>query len=231
MKLFSPFIGALATIFSTVNANSDIISLSTRGSAYIAEAAATLILPPLPNPIAGDVSMWSGIHMERQASFVQGVTSNSPQGSFCGWDASNSWCNLAYVVSGQAPNWNVNTGDAVAASPRTTIRTHYKLNPSTQAWDQKVYVNGRLSSTLSSSQNQRGDSFYISIECASGVGTCSQHPAHTWEDISIVLSQPDLSFEQTGPWNFGGQGGVMSTPDGGRTWNLTALSVPSQEAQ
>lgn len=70
----------LAALAGLAQANSDIVSLYTSGSAYITEASATLVLPKLPSPVSGDVAIWSAIMMENQASFLQGVTSNSPSG-------------------------------------------------------------------------------------------------------------------------------------------------------
>lgn len=72
--------GVLATLVGLTQANSDIVSLFTNGAAYIQEASATLVLPKLPSSVSGDVAIWSAIMMENQASFLQGVTSNSPSG-------------------------------------------------------------------------------------------------------------------------------------------------------
>lgn len=70
----------LAALAGLAQANSDIVSLYTSGSVYITEASATLVLPKLPSSVSGDVAIWSAIMMENQASFLQGVTSNSPSG-------------------------------------------------------------------------------------------------------------------------------------------------------
>ncbi|KAL1883992.1 hypothetical protein Daus18300_000101 [Diaporthe australafricana] len=217
-------IGALATLIGQAQANSDIVSLFTNGNAYIQEASATLVLPSLPGSVSGDVAIWSAIMMENQASFLQGVTSNSPSGSYCN-DGGKNWCNFAYTLVGSNPT----VGDPVTASPGSTVRTHYKLNSSTQLWDQNVYIDGKLASTVSTSKGQHGNIFYISIECASG--GCAAHPAHKWEDVSVVLSQADQSFGHTGSWDFGATGGAMLTSDSGKTWNFTTISVPSQKAQ
>jgi hypothetical protein len=72
--------GGLAALVGLAQANSDIVSLYTTGSAYITEASATLVLPKIPSSVSGDVAIWSAIMMENQASFLQGVTSNSPSG-------------------------------------------------------------------------------------------------------------------------------------------------------
>lgn len=83
----------LATLAGLAQANSDIVSLYTSGSAYIQEASATLVLPKLPSSVSGDVAIWSAIMMENQASFLQGVTSNSPSG----YDAYNHLVCRAYL--------------------------------------------------------------------------------------------------------------------------------------
>lgn len=42
-----------------------------------------------------------------------------------------------------------------------------------------------------------------------------------------MLSKADTSFQHTGSWAQGATGGVMSTPDNGKTWNFTTLSIPT----
>lgn len=217
---------ALAALFTTLaTANSDIVSLYTQGSSWIQEASASLTLPSIPDSNNGDIAIWSAIMMENQASFLQGVTSNSQSGSYCGAGASDRWCNFAYTLVGSS----VENGNAVTASPGSTVRTHYKLNPSTNLWDQDVYIDGKLQSSVSTSEGEHGDIFYISIECASG--DCATVPSHQWDDVSVVLNEADESFGRSGGWEFSATGGEMSSEDGGKTWNFTSISVPAQNAQ
>lgn len=70
-------ISAIAALVHQSAANLDVITLPTRGSTYIQEAEATLVLGDVPNPITGDVALWSAIMMDQQ-DFLQGVTQNSP---------------------------------------------------------------------------------------------------------------------------------------------------------
>ncbi|KAJ0357981.1 hypothetical protein COL154_009633 [Colletotrichum chrysophilum] len=91
--------GMIAALASLAQANSDIVTLFTNGNAYIQEATATLVLPELPSAISGDVAIWSAIMMQNEASFLQGVTSNSPRGSYCE-DGGKNWCNFAYTLVG-----------------------------------------------------------------------------------------------------------------------------------
>jgi photosystem II stability/assembly factor-like uncharacterized protein len=60
---------------------------------------------------------------------------------------------------------------------------------------------------------------------------CQLTTSADWEDISLVLNEADASFGNVGAWAFGAAGGVMSTPDGGRTWNFTTLEVPETAIQ
>lgn len=70
-------IGTLAT---QALANLDVVTLYANSDAYIQEASATLVVGDIPDPITGDVSLWSAIMMENSESFLQGVTENAPAG-------------------------------------------------------------------------------------------------------------------------------------------------------
>ncbi|KAF2642503.1 hypothetical protein P280DRAFT_395650 [Massarina eburnea CBS 473.64] len=215
---------ALAALIQHTSANNDVVTLVTKDDVYITEAVATLVVGNIPNPITGDVALWSAIMLDGE-DFLQGVTQNGPAGSGYCDNLGKNWCNFAYtlvetLISGTTPE----VGKAVPTTPGSLIKTHYKLNPTTTKWDQDLYINGTLVSSVSTSKGQKGNIFYVSIECSSG--TCATAPAHKWEDISIVLSKADQSFGTTESWQFGATGGKMSTADSGKTWNFTTLSVP-----
>ncbi|CAI6016767.1 unnamed protein product [Clonostachys chloroleuca] len=227
MKSFATF-GVLVAFFSgeQVVANKDVVTLYAKSNAYIQEASATLVLGDVPNPITGDVALWSAIMMENQASFLQGVTENAPAGLGYCYNLGKQWCNFAYaLINGSSEPKN---GNPVKAAPGSRVKTHYKLNSSTQEWDQDVYIDNQLVSSISTSKGQHGWIFYISVECAAG--TCSTAPAHSWEDVTITLSQADPSFGHTDNWDQGATGGEMLTPDGGKTWKLTSLEIPAINA-
>ncbi|KAF4918113.1 hypothetical protein CGCVW01_v009173 [Colletotrichum viniferum] len=215
--------GMIAALASLAQANSDIVTLFTNGNAYIQEASATLVLPELPSAISGDVAIWSAIMMQNEASFLQGVTSNSPSGSYCE-DGGKNWCNFAYILVGA---YHYLKPLANAALDRPALI--HKLNSSTQLWGQNVYVDGKPVSSVNTSKGQHGNIFQISIECASG--GCANHPAHTWKDVSIVLNEADKSFGHSGSWEHGATGGAMTTSDGGKKWNIATLNIPAQKAE
>lgn len=68
-------LGGLLALASTVRSNLDVVTLPTRGDAYIQEASATLVVGNVPNPMTGDVALWSAI-MTDKGDFLQGVTEN-----------------------------------------------------------------------------------------------------------------------------------------------------------
>ncbi|KAI0404709.1 hypothetical protein F4802DRAFT_566020 [Xylaria palmicola] len=209
--------GLCLTLVHRAYANLDIISLRASASATIVEASATLILPNAPNPITGDVALWSAIQLDRD--FLQGVSENAPAGlGYCS-NLGGNWCNFAYALT---PNAQV--GKTIIAAPGTKVRTHYKLNAATNLWDQDVYVNDQRVSNISTSRGQKGSIFYVSVECAAR--PCAAAPAHRWEDVSVVLSTPNPNFKHAGNWNFGATGGEMATTDGGKTWTFTPLNIP-----
>ncbi|KAK3898999.1 hypothetical protein C8A05DRAFT_46824 [Staphylotrichum tortipilum] len=219
MKKPSIILGLLLALASPARSNLDVVTLPTRGDAWIQEASATLVVGNVPNPMTGDVALWSAI-MTDKGDFLQGVTENVQSSPWCR-NLGRNWCSFAYTFS---PFSTVQNGSPVICPPGSRIKTHYKMNSTTGLWDQKLYLNDIPVSQVSTSKNYRGTIFYFSVECAAG--TCAPAPAHSWESVSITLAKPDPSFAHKGIWAYGATGGVMSTADGGKTWNLTTLYVP-----
>nr|CEG05283.1 unnamed protein product [Fusarium clavum] len=94
-------IGALAALLQLAVANLDVVTLFAKADAYIQEASATLVLGDVPLSNHGDVALWSAIMMQNEASFLQGVTQNSPEGlGYCS-NLGNKWCNFAYALIGK----------------------------------------------------------------------------------------------------------------------------------
>jgi hypothetical protein len=77
MKASWAALGAFLSLVHQSSANLDVITLPANGNTYIQEAVATLVLGDVPNPITGDIALWSAIMMD-QEDFLQGVTQNSP---------------------------------------------------------------------------------------------------------------------------------------------------------
>jgi len=66
----------VAALFQLCYANLDIITLRASTDAWIQEVTATLVVGDVPNPMTGDVALWSAI-MTDKADFLQGVTENA----------------------------------------------------------------------------------------------------------------------------------------------------------
>lgn len=109
----------LPLLIHQATANIDFISLYTSGGVTIVEATATLILPAIPNPVTGDVALWSAIQLE--SDFIQGVTENAPAGLGYCYDLGNNWCNFAYALTP-----NAKAGKSIAAAPGAKVKTHCK---------------------------------------------------------------------------------------------------------
>ncbi|TQN64326.1 hypothetical protein CSHISOI_11096 [Colletotrichum shisoi] len=201
--LHTAICGILAILVSQGRAISDILTLPTTGDAYIEEVRATLVLPKVPESAKGDIAIRSGIMMNDKDTFIHGVISNSPTGSFCN-DGGKKWCSFAYTVTD-------------------------KLNSKTQMWEQNVYVDGKPSSSVTNSRGQVGNVFYLSILCADG-DTCAEHPAHSWKDVYVVLNKADKDFGRSKVLNFGATGGDMASSDSGKSWKFETIKVPAQKA-
>jgi hypothetical protein len=75
VKKGSAALGVLLTLANPAYANLDVVTLPAKGDAWIQEAAATLVVGDVPNPMTGDVALWSAI-MTDKGDFLQGVTEN-----------------------------------------------------------------------------------------------------------------------------------------------------------
>ncbi|KAI1815131.1 hypothetical protein GGS20DRAFT_584824 [Poronia punctata] len=209
---------ALAYLSCADNDLEEVISLYTTHNATIIKASATLTLPVAPEVITGALALWSGILLDKD--FIQGVSENSPDGLGYCTGLGGNWCNIPYALTP-----NITSGEPIVAPAGMKVRTEYVFNPVTTMWDQTIFVNGFLTSNISTSKGQKGNVFYISMECAGGI--CPPAPAHTWEDISITLNKANPAFDRGWNWSHGATGGKMSSPDGGRTWSLSTLHVPT----
>ena len=137
MKASWAALGAFLSLVHQSAANLDVITLPANGNTYIQEAVATLVLGDVPNPITGDIALWSAIMMDQQ-DFLQGVTQNSPgrygremldeisewvtdccSSTWC-QNLGKAWCNFAYTLKGSS----VTNGTPVKAVPGDRVRTH-----------------------------------------------------------------------------------------------------------
>nr|CEG03735.1 unnamed protein product [Fusarium acuminatum CS5907] len=216
MKTFAS-LGALAALFQQAAANLDVVTLFAKADAYIQEASATLVLGDIPNPITGDVALWSAIMMQNQDSFLQGVTQNSPEGlGYCS-NLGNKWCNFAYALingsklSGQ--EWNPSQGLSRIPSYDSLQAQLANANVGSKRVHRRRARFHRF--------DQQGTAWRDLLHLH---GVCSRHLLHYPSS-----HQADESFGHNGGWKQGATGGEMSTSDGGKTWKFTTLEIPATD--
>ncbi|KAF2150909.1 hypothetical protein K461DRAFT_322263 [Myriangium duriaei CBS 260.36] len=95
-------------------------------------------------------------------------------------------------------------------------------NKSTTAYDQDVYLNNVLKSTLSTSAGAKALGWGTAEECQPGT-PCGIAPKHEWINTSIKLNRADPGHGATAAQN--GATGSISTSDGGVTWKVTTITV------
>ncbi|TRX90627.1 hypothetical protein FHL15_008402 [Xylaria flabelliformis] len=182
MRGSSVAVAVCLTFIHRAAATLDIISLYTSSGATIVEASATVILPSVPDPITGDLSLWNAIQLDKD--FIQGGSENAPAGLDYWTNLGSNWCNFACARTA-----NAQVGKPVIAAPGTRVRTHC--------------------------QGQKGIIFHIFVEYAAR--PCAAVPAHSWENVSVILSSPNPNWKHPGGWNLGATGGEMTTSDSGKT--------------
>ena len=74
-SIYAAFVVFLALIHHG-SANIDFVTLNTNSDTWIQEAEGTLVVGDVPNPMTGDVALWSAIMTDKR-DFLQGVTENA----------------------------------------------------------------------------------------------------------------------------------------------------------
>ncbi|XXG97821.1 hypothetical protein Hte_004135 [Hypoxylon texense] len=119
MKGVYAAVGVLSMLAYQSHANKDFITLTTKGDAWITEAVATLVLGDVPNPMGGDVALWSAIMMDKR-DFLQGVTENAVPSPYC-TNLGSNWCNFAYTLALDLPRMEHQSALPRAPESRPTV--------------------------------------------------------------------------------------------------------------
>jgi hypothetical protein len=78
MKIAYGAIGVSLTLIHQIHATVDFIALPTTGDTWIQEATATLVVGDIPNPLTGDIQLWTAIKTD-WGNMLYGKTITSPQ--------------------------------------------------------------------------------------------------------------------------------------------------------
>lgn len=214
-SLLTSFIAA-ATLASTANAAfGPAFSTGPVGqNSWIREATSTLVLPKAPTGSSGDTALWVGMGTSN-GDLIQSIADNVNQAD---------WSIYAYTLLSTSANTQMPIqADGQNAQPADKVTMHYKFDDSTGNYTQIVSVNGKQVSTLSTSDGH-AMGWGSAVECAEE--NCGTVAAHKWIDTKITLDSADPNYDQT-MGKAAGVTGEMSTADGGITWTITDIDIPS----
>ncbi|KAF5642024.1 hypothetical protein F52700_3204 [Fusarium sp. NRRL 52700] len=184
---------------------------------WIREATSTLVLPDVPQGSTGVASLWVGMGTDK-GDLIQSIADN--------WQ-SEEWSIFAYTLTKTGDNSQLPVQDEhqTPAKKGDRVTMHYKYDESTQEYIQYVSINGKQVSTLSTSKGHEAMGFGSSVEC--GASDCGTIGAHQWVDTKIILDTADPNYIQTFGKGEGVTGGEMTTSDGGKTWVIGDVNIPS----
>ncbi|KAG9503534.1 hypothetical protein J7337_003485 [Fusarium musae] len=159
------------------------------------------------------------------------ATTNAAMGLAFSTGPSDEWSIFAYTLTKTGDKSQLPVQDEHQAPAKTGDRVtmHYKYDASTQEYVQYVSINGKQVSTLSTSKGHEAMGFGSSVECgASDCGTIAAHrKSCIWVDTKIILNTADPNYIQTFGKGEGVTGGEMTTSDGGQTWVISNVNIPS----
>ncbi|KAG7094100.1 hypothetical protein E1B28_007717 [Marasmius oreades] len=196
----------------------------TSPNSAVIESFTTFIPGKPPTNPQDALFLWPGTSNATSGLIQSGADQLRDQKAYCGANAT-SWCVSAsyFGVGGQK------SGPLVPVDGNTPIDIHYKLASDQRTWDQTVTVNGKVISTLQSFDGpliQGG--WGTGTECQSNCrGTIS---TQTYKNTKIILSRADPDFKNTLGVGGGVQHTGLTTPDGGKTWTVTQITIPPYTA-
>lgn len=234
------FLSALAAAAAIGKANAAFGSAFSTGptsdSTYIVESWATLNLPAAPTDNAGDLSLWVGMGTST-GDLIQSIADNS---------ASDDWSLFAYTLmstSGKPPTnsheitcatllltsttattQSVVQAEGSTATGGTAVTFHYYYEASSGNYTQDVIVDGAIISTLSTSDGE-AQGWGSAVECAAE--DCGTVDAHTWTNVSIILSGADTAYVDTLALGEGVDASMTS--EDGITWEVGTINIPGYD--
>lgn len=112
-------------------------------------------------------------------------------------------------------------GDSSTADVGTAVTFHYKYDSSSGNYTQDVIVGGSIVSTVSTSDGD-AQGWGSSVECAAE--DCGTVPAHTWTNVSIILSEADSTYQNT--LALGEGVSATMTSDDDITFTVGTIEIP-----
>ncbi|KAG0157801.1 hypothetical protein Pdw03_1447 [Penicillium digitatum] len=185
-------------------------------SSWIREANTTLVLPETSSPQTDRLALWPGMGTSGGDLIQALAVSFSDPAANCGATA-GQWCTWASTLQGTQLG-----GKQVPANAGDEITMHYKYNDETGNFDQTVYINGEVVSTLSTNSGQ-AQGWGTAVECQDDACD-STTAAHEYLDTTIILDAADPSFGDTLAIEEVISSG-LKTADEGKTWTVSSIEV------
>ncbi|KAK0221189.1 hypothetical protein EDD85DRAFT_263663 [Armillaria nabsnona] len=185
-------------------------------SSYIIEATTTLTPSKVPSPAADRLALWPGMGTDGGGLYQSIVLAIASPESECS-GSTGQWCAFASVYDGTQQS-----GDSVPIDANTPVTINYKYDESTESYTQKVTVNGKVISTITTSDG-KAIGWGTAVECQDDAcnGTST---THTYKNTTIVLAAADSSFGSTLSVNLVTASELTS--DDNITWTVESISVP-----
>ncbi|KAK0209558.1 hypothetical protein IW262DRAFT_1281490 [Armillaria fumosa] len=212
-----PYLALVASFFALSSAQQfgPYYSLGATSS-YIVEATTTLTPSKVPSPAADRLALWPGMGTDGGGLYQSIVLAIASPESECG-GSTGQWCAFASVYNGTQQS-----GDSVPVDANTPVTINYKYNESAESYTQRVTVNGKLISTITTSDG-KAIGWGTAVECQDDAcnGTST---THTYTNTTIVLAAADSSFGSTLSVNLVTASELTS--DDNITWAVESISVP-----
>ncbi|PSR97221.1 hypothetical protein BD289DRAFT_339109, partial [Coniella lustricola] len=213
-------LAALALAAATNKVQADFGSAFSTGptssDTYIVESWATLTLPAVPSDNEGDLSLWVGMGTSN-GDLIQSIAENY---------GTSDWALYAYtLMETSATSQYADQAVGSTGGAGTAVTFHYKYDDSTGNYTQNVIVGGSVISTLSTSDGQ-AEGWGSAVECAAS--DCGTVGAHTWSNVSIILSAADAAYIDTLALGEGVEA-TMTTADEGITWEVGTIEIPGYD--
>lgn len=112
-------------------------------------------------------------------------------------------------------------GDSSTADVGGAVTFHYLYDSSSGNYTQEVIVDGAIVSTVSTSDGD-AQGWGSSVECAAE--DCGTVPAHTWTNVTIILSEADSTYQNTLALGTGVSATMTSDDD--TTFTVGTIEIP-----
>ncbi|RDI86812.1 hypothetical protein Vi05172_g3231 [Venturia inaequalis] len=179
-------------------------------NAIITSFETTLIPGPPTSPAQRRLAIWPGLDTSN-GDLIQPIIVSSNEPQYTRNSAANQWCVFASTLHERR---QIN-GAQAPLDGKDALRMKIKYNVETKMYDQTLWINGKVVSTLSTASG-KANGFYMQTECqGSHKGVVS---AHSYYNTTIVLEVPEPMWGSRPTRIIKSSADPATTSDMGKTW-------------